>query len=248
MSIGFSITQLKKELGPGLGLRKNKYLLEIPIPGINGRKLNILCRSTSLPERNIDSVVVFDKGRRYKVRAETNFSGEYEISIVDDSEMAVRQVFDKWLKRVDDTKPKNSGFSGAIGEDFNNIVGATSGVLDAANTIQTTVEADGGLGFLMNALTGTNASASYQTDINIWQLNGQNEKVYGYKLQNAFPTSLGTVILDDGEENSLSEFSVVFGYSEFVPITPNSAAGDILGAVAGDDITDVLDGVTSLFD
>jgi hypothetical protein len=248
MSINFTITDLKKELGPGLGLRKNKYLLEIPVPGIAGKKMNILCRSTSLPERNIDTVTVFSKGRRYKMRAETNYPGEYEISIVDDSKMAIRQVFDKWLKRVDNTKPKNEGFLGALGEDFNQLTTNIAGGLDALNTLQTSFEQDGGLGLLLNAINGTNASAAYQTDINIWQLDSQNNKVYGYKLQNAFPSSVGTVTLDDGEENTLSEFSVVFSYSEFIPLQNVSAGQSVLDELIGDTSNDILDGVESLFD
>ena len=86
------------------------------------------------------------------------------------------------------------------------------------------------------------------TDINIWQLDGQNNKVYGYKLQNAFPTSLGTVTLDDGEENTLSEFSIVFGYSEFIPIENVTAVSQIVDSAIGENANDIVDGIESLFD
>ena len=92
--MNITLKDLKKQLGPGLGLRKSKYLLEIPVPGLNGKKINILCRSTSLPERTIGTVEVFDKGRKYKMRAETVFPGTYNISILDDSTMTLRALFD----------------------------------------------------------------------------------------------------------------------------------------------------------
>jgi hypothetical protein len=43
--MSINITDLKKALGPGLGLRKNRFLMELPIPGIEGRTMNILCKS-----------------------------------------------------------------------------------------------------------------------------------------------------------------------------------------------------------
>jgi len=48
MSNNFTISDLKKAMGPGLGLRRSKYLVHIPLDN-NGSQINILCRSTSLP-------------------------------------------------------------------------------------------------------------------------------------------------------------------------------------------------------
>jgi len=50
----------------------------------------------------------------------------------------------------------------------------------------------------------------------------KDNAIYGYKLQNAFPKSLGIVTLDDADENTLSEFTVNFGFSEFIPIKNNN--------------------------
>ena len=58
------------------------------------------------------------------------------------------------------------------------------------------------------------------TDVNVWQLSNDGQTgVYGYKLQSCFPSSVGTVTLEDTAENLLSEFSVVFTFSEFIPIS-----------------------------
>lgn len=189
--MNFSINDLKKHLGPGLGLRKNRYLVEIPAPTNNGETINMLCQSAGLPERNITTTDVWHKGRRYQVRGETDFIGEYEISIIDDDKMKIRQMFDDWMKKVDNTKPNGGG---------------------------------GGASFESNG-SDNPPTASYQADINIWQMDNpspqgsvDSQKIYGYKLQNAFPKQVGIVTLEDNEENTLSEFSVTFAFSEFIPL------------------------------
>jgi hypothetical protein len=248
----FTITDLKKHLGPGLGLRKNKYLIEIPVPGIEGRTLNILCQSAGLPERNITTTSVYRYGRRYTMRGETDYIGTYDVSILDDSNMAVRSIFDKWMRTIDNTKPVNAGIAGAsfepgVADALSNI----SSGLEVANQIKNTIEdplssVDFFLGFIDK---GNAASAAvYQTDVNIWQLSADNRKVYGYKLQNAFPSQVGIVTLEDAEENTLSEFSVTFSFSEFTELENRKPTAKLVRALAGDDAVDILDGIESLFD
>ena len=162
--------------------------------------------------------------------------------------MNIRKTFDLWLKKVDRSKPNNAGLVGSSFEsDFlDEVEDATT----LANNIQTGLDNDGGLSFFLGFLDygNANSKASYQTDINIWQLSGTGKKVYGYKLQNAFPSSIGIVTLDDSEENTLSEFSVVFTYSEFMPIEDKSALSQVGGALLGDQIGDIAGGVENLFD
>ena len=254
MGINFTISDLKKQLGPGLGLRKNRYLLEIPVPGIEGAKINVLCRSAGLPERNISTTTLYHKGRRYNVRGETDYVGTYEVSIVDDSNMNIRRTFDKWLKKVDNTKPQNNGiFSGSSYEEgVGAVLDAVKSGVEIANQVKNSIENpnDAIGGFFFGSIDSGQATsiAKYQTDINVWQLTASGEKVYGYKLQNAFPQSIGIVTLDDGDENTLSEFSVIFAFSEFIPLQGISTGESIVGTLAGDDLGEVYDGVESLFD
>ena len=247
--MSFTIRDLKKHLGPGLGLRKNRYLIEIPVPGIEGQTLNVLCRSAGLPERNITSVALWHKGRRYNVRGEVDYIGEYEISIVDDSDMQIRKLFDNWMKQVDDSKPKNVGILGASFEQ------AASGFLSNVTSFVKTANQIKGLvknpkqilNWFVGTLNGDNGSMpQYQTDINIWQLGNYDNKVYGYKLQNAFPKSVGIVTLEDDNPDTLSEFSVVFAFSEFEPLTGLKEA--FTNAILGDDIMNIKNGVEALFD
>lgn len=247
---GFTIGDLKKHLGPGLGLRKNKYLIEIPVPGIQGQTINILCRSAGLPERNITTKSIWHKGRKYQVRGETDYVGTYDVSIVDDSEMKIRKMFDKWAKNVDNSKPVSEGILGGSFESgIGDAIDAAKGIIQTANTIKGAIEnperiVDFFLGYIDS---GKGLSAAvYQTDINIWQLDNNGNKVYGYKLQNAFPQQIGIVTLDDGDENTLSEFSVTFSFSEFAPLENSNK--NIFGTIFGDSVAELGEGIESLFE
>lgn len=252
--MSITISDIKKHLGPGFGLRKNKYLLELPVPTVSGETINILCRSAGLPERNISSTDIWHKGRRYTVRGETDYVGSYEISIVDDSNMNIRKMFDVWLQQIDDTRPdKNSSLLGAS---FERAAPGLMNELEAgvriANKVKNTVSnqrqlVDFAIGQL-NQNSGLPKSI-YQTDINIWQLSGSgndldNSKVYGYKLQNAFPKSIGIVTLGDDEENTLSEFSVTLGFSEFIPLY--GLQSDVARAFLGGQTVDIFNGINKL--
>ena len=242
----FTITDLKKHLGPGLGLRKNKYLLEIPVPGIEGAKINVLCRSAGLPERSIKTAQMFHKGRVYNVRGETDYGNMYEVSMLDDSEMNIRKTIDKWMKKIDNSK--NVGGLASYESGLSDILNVVKSGIGLANQINNIIENPKEMigGFFLGAVDPSqgSAQAKYQTDINVWQLTSGGQKVYGYKLQNAFPQQLGVVTLDDGDENTLSEFSVTFAFSEFVPLENTSIAQQALG----DNVNEILDGVESLFD
>ena len=245
----YNISELKKHLGPGLGLRKNKFLMELPIPGIEGQTLNVLCRSAGLPERNINTTQVWHKGRVYNMRGETDYVGEYEISIVDDSDMRIRKMFDTWITQVDNTKPANEGILGASFEQaVPGFLSEVSSFVKTANQVKNIIKNPKiALDWVIGSIAGTNGEApSYQTDINIWQLGNNVEKVYGYKLQNAFPKSIGIVTLDAGDENPLSEFSVVFSFSEYIPL--QSTRESLTNAILGDTGTGILNGVEALFD
>ncbi len=239
----FTISDLKKHLGPGLGLRKSKYLLEIPVPGVNGKKINILCKATSLPERNISNTPVFHLGRKYNIRAETTFVGVYTISIVDDSQMNLREVFDNWLSLVDQTKPMGDGLLSKIGS--KNLLNITDGFVKSVNTLRTSFETDNGMSFLLNSFDNNSGHPIYQTDINIWQLSNDGKKIYGYKLQNAFPTGLGTVELSDEDTSTLSEFSIDFTYSEFIPIKYDNSI--VVNSILGNTGQNIVNGVDNLF-
>lgn len=178
--MSFTITDLKKSLGVGMGVMKNKYLLEMPLP--QGHRMNVLCRSAGLPARTISTTAVHKHGRKYNMRAETDYGDTWEMTVMDDSNMSIRKQIDQWM-------------------------------IDIDNSIEPSV-------YL------------YQQEITIWQLSSNGDKVYGYVLENAFPSGIGEVILSDSEENSLTEFTVTFTFSEFTPIVGSGTASPNNGTAA----------------
>lgn len=245
-----TITDLKKHLGPGLGLRKNRYMIEIPVPTVSGETLNILCQSAGLPERSMNTVDVWHKGRRYTMRGETDYGGEYEISIVDDSAMEIRAMFDTWMKTIDNTRPdKNSSLLGASFEELApGLIGTLESVVQVGNMVKNALKSPQQLAnFALGLLDSSNMgpSAEYQVDVNIWQMDRGDGNVYGYKLQNAFPKAIGIVTLEDGDENTLSEFSVTLAFSEFTPLT--GVTNDLVRGIVGDDVYETVSGIKKLF-
>lgn len=244
------IADLKRELGPGMGLRKNKYRLELPWGGGDSKVINILCQSAGLPEYRLNTTDVWHKGRRYTVKGETDFVGDFEISVLDDSKMTIRRMFDDWFKKMDNTRPnKNDSMLGASFERFapglldniNSAVNIANSVKGAFANPRQLLDFGAGLLDLNRELP----MADYQIDINIWQLDGNDEAIYGYKLQNAFPKAIGGVQYSDSEENTLTEFTVTFGFSEFIPLKGDKE--DLISSIIGDGNADIVNNARRLF-
>jgi len=250
-----TINDLKKQLGPGLGLRKNKYLLELPIPGLDGAQINALARTAGFPERTIKTTTMAHKGRTYNVRGETDYGGTFVVSVVDDSNMSIRRKMDEWLRLVDDSKPKNMGlFSGGsyetgISSMLSNIksgVSAANKLKNITKSRQSMYNAVGNFFLGVMDAGGRVPVAKYQTDINIWQLSGTEHKVYGYRLQNAFPTQIGTVSYDDAENDSLTSYDITFTYSEFLPLEGISMGRQLVNSLIGQTGQDIIVGIETL--
>lgn len=243
----FSLSDVKKQLGPGLGVRSALYLLECAIKGAESKKLAILCQSTSLPERTIGTVDLYHKGRRYKARGETDLSGTYTINITDDSEMKLRKYFDTWMKEVDNTTPKESNaLAGLFGGTMGDLMEVANGTLKAVNEIKSAWEFDHGVSWAKNMILGKPLPAGYQTDINIWQLTKTRDKLYGYKLTNAYPIQVGAIETSDTDENQLSMFSVEFAYSDFEPVKAQGFIKNVVDTIIGETGQEIIQGIENL--
>lgn len=73
----------------------------------------------------------------------------------------------------------------------------------------------------------------FSTDVIIQQVNDKNVPVYGVKLQNAFPTTVTAIELDNSAENTVQELTVTLSYDNFVPEGPLSSTGSAIQAAAG---------------
>jgi hypothetical protein len=74
----------------------------------------------------------------------------------------------------------------------------------------------------------------FTTDVIIQQLDKDNKPVYGVKLEDAFPVTVSSVVLDNTAENTAQKLSVTLSYSNYTPEGPISSTGSaIRSAVSG---------------
>ena len=66
------------------------------------------------------------------------------------------------------------------------------------------------------------------TDVIIQQLDEKNIPIYGVKLENAFPTTVGDVALDNNSENTIQTLEVSFSYDKYVPEGALSSTGSAI--------------------
>lgn len=63
----------------------------------------------------------------------------------------------------------------------------------------------------------------FTSDVVIQQLNEKNIPVYGVRLENAFPTTVAGITLDNNSENAAQKMTVTFSYDNYVPEGPLSS-------------------------
>jgi hypothetical protein len=94
------------------------------------------------------------------------------------------------------------------------------------------------MGMVFNIDTYTmNYKSEYVTDVRIAQLNKQNIPIYTVRLENAYPTGINAINLDNNAENSIQKVTVNLTYENFVVEglvdTVTGIAGGIADTVAG---------------
>jgi len=63
----------------------------------------------------------------------------------------------------------------------------------------------------------------FTSDVVIQQLNEKNIPVYGVRLENAFPTTVAGITLDNNSESAVQKINVTFSYDNYVPEGPFSS-------------------------
>jgi hypothetical protein len=63
----------------------------------------------------------------------------------------------------------------------------------------------------------------FTSDVVIQQLNEKDIPVYGVRLENAFPTTVTGITLDNNSESAVQKISVTFSYDNYVPEGPLSS-------------------------
>lgn len=65
--------------------------------------------------------------------------------------------------------------------------------------------------------------SEFTSDVVIQQLNEKDIPVYGIRLENAFPTTVAGITLDNNSENAAQKMTVTFSYDNYVPEGPLSS-------------------------
>lgn len=234
------LRDLKKELRKGL-VKKSNYLIELYVPGEDSRPLPIMCQSVGLPQRTNSVVKVWHKGRYVTLRGETEFGDSVTLSFQENSQNNIRRIFDFWFKKIDDPDlhqmKQTDGLSGLVSQAQTEIKAQTGLIKDVKNMVN-----QGDLNQLIDFLSQD--YPRYQTNVRIWQLDSQGNKIYGYELQNCFLSSL-----TDGDfsqnQNELQTFNAVLTYSEINPL--QSGGLSVLSKLGGDELGDTIQSVKTTF-
>jgi hypothetical protein len=134
------------------------------------RDIALLCDSTSLPGRQIQTMDAPHLGFRNTIKHPTQyFNEDIEFTFHLTNDYYMKKMFDKWM------------------------------------------------GLIINKETFMkNYDEVYMTDITIQQLNAENMPVYGVKLKNAFPITMGGIELNNSGTET-SKLSITFTYEDFEP-------------------------------
>lgn len=225
-----TINDLKYNLAGGS--RKNKFLIELTFGSLDSAKFNCLCTNAQFPGRQIQTVTVSRHGRKYPVRSETDYGNTYEVTVLDDNKLSLRQFFDSWLTYVDDSTKESDSFylmKDSRNSFLNKLKNACSAVKDLAQGVKTITSNPKAFAKRIlkktvdNVLDSSYNVPDYQAELSIWQLDTLGNKVYGYNLENVFITGIGEVSYSDSELDSLVEYNLTFTFSEFYPISSSSS-------------------------
>lgn len=236
-----TIKDLKREIG--YGARSNRYMVEISFKGLDSVKINVLCRNIDFPQKNIQVVTVSKHGRKYNMRGETDYGSQVTMQFYEDDEFNIRRQFDAYLQIVDDSsrfyqlagknyKGGSIASRGGVFWHIQNAVDSYRDLFNSANNIGDTVKTS-----ISEALSGsTSSGASYQTEVNIWALDNNQNKKYGVQLQNCFVSGLQSTPFDDSVTDQILETTVTLTYSEFIPLTGTSTK-DLMKTFTGLDFS-----------
>lgn len=237
----WNFSDLKKHLGPSFGLRSNKYILEVPIPGPAGRSITIGCKSTSFPERKMSTTTMWYRGRKYNVRGETDYGDTFTVTFYDSGDSVLRRFFDEYMIFIDDSTPKESK-SGKLPNKLDSVIEDVGNVISKVGHLVANANINGFSSVAFDTFTGRiHDENSYQTSVNLWCMDQEQNKIYGYKFTNAFVSTVGVAEFQDEDDgNKVLDFSVTFTFSEFEPLSNTSLNQNIFTQLFGENALNLV--------
>ncbi len=170
------------------GARLNKYRILLQD---FGQDMDIVCNATVMPGRSLSTTEVFVKGRKYRLAAESEDEGVWEITFYNTPDLFHRRVFLAMIGNI-------HNFS------IPSYLGGTGINSDAP------LSNGGDFGRIMNIILG--GSSNYKQDIVIQQLDFEESVIGEAIIHNAFVTTVGSIEYSD-ETQGVSTTSVTFTWS-----------------------------------
>ena len=199
-----TISQFKTQLRRG-GARPNLFEVDITSStalndvfwtGTDQDDFHFLCKATSMPTQTIGSVDVPFRGRILKVAGDRTFE-PWTVTVINDEEFNVRSAFERWSDAINNMEAGN----GLV----------TPNDYMGQGTIKQLGRTD-----LASRDVGSDAKA------------GADGKgvLYSYKVQDIWPSEIGSIDLSYESSDAIEEFTVTF---QVQYMTINPAAGSASG-------------------
>lgn len=184
-----SIDQLKSLISSKGGVaQSNQFMVQLPaLPFAEARELNILCRTTTLPGRQIltNERLIGPKGRKV---AYSFSQEEVNMSFLVLNDYGVKKYFEHWQNQVFDQETYQVNYKNEYAKPIK-IMQLKKGF---------SLDADVKLG-------------PFEIDIDLFR---QANVVYEVELYNAFPTTMNEIQLSN-EQNGLIELNVSFAFDNW---------------------------------
>lgn len=142
---GNRITEIKSAIGSGA--RNNKWIVIFSFPSVvatqftevnsvDGKKFEdtaqLLCKSSTIPERTIGTIEVWNQGRKYLIPGDSSYSNTWQCTFYCTVDHYLRRAFLAWMKACDHAQ---TGSHTGIPSDVQ--VTMTIAQLDATDTAAT---------------------------------------------------------------------------------------------------------------
>lgn len=214
MSAGFSIEDLKGQIGGSGGLAKaNQFMVQLPqLPNfsVDARELNLFCTVASLPGRQITSVD-YQMGTTMRKIANGYATNDISMTFLVANNHVVRQYFEAWQALAHDPVTREIGYFDEYVRDVKvstlerglrlNLIKKQLGFVDKVPS------------FLRNRLPNVGPFDLSQGELDLGG-SFSMKTTYTCNLLECFPTTLTDQTLGNGEEGVM-ELSVQLSYTDW---------------------------------
>ena len=210
-----SIDKLKGEVTSRGGLaRPNNFLVELPpIGGVSGQTMNVLCRSATLPGRQVlthDRIIGMEKEKvAYGYAVD-----DVNLTFLMLNDYSVRNYFDSWVNIIMDQDTQTAGYRD---EYARRVV-----IHQLANSVPS---------IMLGASINVGPFSVSKSVGRAFPMGGKLDittSVYSIELEDAFPTTIGEISLNN-EQDGFIEMSVQMSYTNWrsVPAGQSQIAFDL---------------------